>query len=45
MNSRQRLMVHLAAVFANNFSNAQYAIAEMILKENNLSFDLLRPSD
>ncbi|MBK9319527.1 MAG: DUF2520 domain-containing protein [Bacteroidetes bacterium] len=43
MNSRQRLMVHLAAVFANNFSNAQYAIAELILKENNLSFDLLRP--
>lgn len=43
MNSHQRLMVHLAAVFANNFSNAQYAIAEMILKQNNLSFDLLRP--
>lgn len=42
-NSQQRQMLHLAAIFANNFVNNQLAIAEDILAKNNLSFDLLRP--
>jgi len=42
-NSHQRLALHVAAVFANNFSNALYQVAHDILKENNLSFDLLKP--
>ena len=33
INSSQRKKIHLAAVFACNFSNHMYAIAEEILKE------------
>lgn len=43
INSRQRKIIHLAAVFANNFSNHMYAIASTILKKEKLSFDLLKP--
>jgi predicted short-subunit dehydrogenase-like oxidoreductase (DUF2520 family) len=43
INSDQRKKIHLAAVFANNFSNHLFAIAEHILKRENISFDLLRP--
>lgn len=43
MNSRKRLNLHLAAVIACNFSNHLYSLAEKVLKENNLSFDLLHP--
>ncbi len=43
INSDQRKKVHLAAVFANNFCNHLFAIAENILKKENISFDLLRP--
>lgn len=42
-NSTQRLALHIAAVFANNFSNVLYQIAYDILEEQNLSFDLLKP--
>ncbi len=41
--SEQRKYLHIAAVFACNFSNYFYAIGEQILKENDLSFDYLRP--
>jgi predicted short-subunit dehydrogenase-like oxidoreductase (DUF2520 family) len=43
INSDQRKKIHLAAVFANNFSNHLFAIAEHILKRENISFDLVRP--
>ncbi len=43
INSDQRKTIHLAAVFANNFSNHLYAIASDILKSANLSFDILKP--
>lgn len=42
-DSEQRLALHIAAVFANNFSNALFQIAYDVLKEHNLSFDLLKP--
>jgi predicted short-subunit dehydrogenase-like oxidoreductase (DUF2520 family) len=42
-DSEQRKVIHLAAVFACNFSNHMYAIAEDILKKNKLSLDLLKP--
>lgn len=42
-SSPQRLALHTAAVFANNFANSLFQISYDILKENNLSFDLLRP--
>jgi predicted short-subunit dehydrogenase-like oxidoreductase (DUF2520 family) len=43
VNSEQRKKIHLAAVFACNFSNHMYAIAEQILAKDTLSLDLLKP--
>lgn len=43
VDSGQRKKLHLAAVFANNFSNHMFAIAENILKENALEFEMLVP--
>jgi predicted short-subunit dehydrogenase-like oxidoreductase (DUF2520 family) len=43
VNSAQRKVLHLAAVFANNFPNYLYNIAQQILQKNQLDFDLLRP--
>ena len=43
INSKQRKILHLSAVFANNFSNHMFAIAESILKKEKLPFDLLKP--
>lgn len=41
--SHRRKVLHVAAVFANNFSNHMYLLAEKILKKENISFGLLRP--
>lgn len=41
--SQQRQHLHLAAVFANNFSNYVVSIAYNMCKEHNISFDLLLP--
>lgn len=43
MNSVQRITLHMAAVFACNFTNHLYVIAQDILKQQHLDFDLLRP--
>ena len=43
LNSKQRAGAHLAAVFANNFTNHIYAVAEKLLNEQKLPFDLIRP--
>jgi len=43
ISSEQRKIVHLAAVFACNFPNYLYAVAQQLLAENNLDFELLRP--
>ncbi|MGC9150452.1 MAG: Rossmann-like and DUF2520 domain-containing protein [Microbacter sp.] len=40
---QQRQQLHLAAVFACNFSNHLFAIAEQMMNRVNLSFDLLIP--
>lgn len=42
-DSRQRLALHIAAVFACNFTNHLYAIGADILREYALDFDLIRP--
>lgn len=42
-DSKQRLSLHVAAVFACNFSNHFYAIAANLLEEHSLDFDLIRP--
>lgn len=43
INSQQRALLHVSAVFACNFTNYFYYIAQQILEDNNLNFDLLRP--
>jgi len=43
INSFQRKKIHLAAVFACNFTNYMYDVAQEILKAENVSFDILKP--
>ncbi len=43
LDSDLRKIAHLAAVFANNFTNYMYTIALDILEKHNLPFDLIRP--
>lgn len=43
ISSEKRKVLHLAAVFTNNFVNHFYGIAAKILEKENLDFALLRP--
>jgi len=43
INSKQRIILHIAAVFACNFSNYLYSIADEILEKHDLSFDFIKP--
>jgi len=43
MSSEKRAVVHLSAVFANNFTNAQLSIACELMKLHGLPFRLLHP--
>lgn len=43
LNSKQRLSLHIAAVFVNNFVNYLYEIGHSICKENNIDSNLLYP--
>ena len=43
ISSEQRIKLHLAAVFINNFSNHLYQIAHQICKDDAISFELLKP--
>ena len=43
MSSVQRRTVHAAAVFACNFTNHMYVVANKLLADQGLDFDLLRP--
>lgn len=43
VSSDQRKILHLAAVFACNFTNHLYALSAEILAEHALEFDLIRP--
>ena len=42
-SSEERAKLHLAAVFASNFSNHMYAIAQQLLDRYGLPADLLKP--
>lgn len=42
-NSEQRKVLHIAAVFASNFTNHLYTISQKLLEDNGLDFDLIRP--
>lgn len=43
ITSHERLALHVAAVFAANFTNHMLLLAQEIMKENSLSFDWLKP--
>ena len=43
MNSENRMKVHLAAVFACNFSNYMYDIASQILENSGITIDVILP--
>ncbi len=43
INDEQRAALHVAAVFANNFVNHCYTVAEQLLAEKGLPFELLYP--
>ena len=43
LDSEKRRRVHLASVFACNFTNAMYRLGEEILASENLPFEILRP--
>lgn len=43
VDSEKRKMLHLAAVFACNFANHMFSVATELLKEVDISFDLLKP--
>lgn len=43
ITSVQRRQLHLAAVFANNFANACWSVADKITKDSDLPFSLLHP--
>lgn len=42
-NSLKRQQMHLAAVFANNFVNHLYSLSSELLKNEKISFDVLKP--
>ena len=43
INSGQRSILHLAAVFACNFPNYLYYLAHQLLQQQHLQFELIRP--
>lgn len=43
VSSSQRLILHLAAVLTNNFSNHLFTLASKLLEEHQLNTDLIRP--
>lgn len=43
IDDQQRAALHVAAVFANNYSNHMLVIAERLMQESGLDFDLLKP--
>jgi len=43
INSVQRETLHIAAVFASNFTNHMFAIADEILQKEEISFELMQP--
>lgn len=42
-NSEQRKILHLSSVFACNFANCMYGIAEEMLNKHNIRFEVLHP--
>nr|WP_314838973.1 DUF2520 domain-containing protein [uncultured Flavobacterium sp.] len=43
INSEQRRALHVAAVFANNFTNHLFQISQEICQDNQIPFEILKP--
>ena len=43
ISSEQRKLLHLSAVFVNNFTNHMYQIGNEICEDNQVPFDILKP--
>lgn len=43
INSEQRMMLHISAVFACNYTNLMYTLANDLLITEGLNFDLIKP--
>jgi len=43
ISSEDRKALHIAAVFASNFTNHMLTLSKEILEKNNLNFDILKP--
>jgi len=43
VNDKERAILHVTAVFVNNFSNNLFTIGEKITKKEKLPFDILKP--
>lgn len=43
VDSEKRMILHISAVFACNFTNFMYQLAEDLMLKNNLDFNVLRP--
>ncbi len=43
IGSEERKALHVAAVFASNFTNHMLTLSKKILEQNSLSFDLMKP--
>lgn len=43
VTEEQRQWIHIAAVFANNFTNHLFAVSENILHKHGLDFEILKP--
>ena len=43
LNDEERLKLHVAAVFVNNFTNHLYYLAELICQKEKIDFELLKP--
>lgn len=43
INSEERKALHVAAVFASNFTNHMLTLSKQVADQNNLDFDLLKP--
>lgn len=43
VNSSRRMVIHAAAVFANNFTNYMYTVGEELVRDAGLDFEILKP--
>lgn len=43
VDDEKRLAIHIAAVFANNFTNHLFSVSQMILEKTGLSFEIMKP--